>query len=293
MTIVEPANLLRKLLLLDAGTCALMGVCLALGAGMLAALTGIPAPLLFYAGIVLLPIAAFMLLVALRLLSSGTAVWLIVLGNALWVLASLGLIFGSWIAPNAFGYAFIAGQAAVVALFTWLEYAAWRRAAQGDLPAGRSRAPVSMVGLVLLAATALLLQIPPAFADARGVDGSDDRQAIEQLIRRQVEVVNAGDYAAFQEGLTANWRYFTSAGNVLDFDDWKDSVSRYSELSLHVSEVRSWLGPEGGLAWVTFRGSIRGEVEGRTDDRELLFTVITEKTPEGWKLRHQQATETR
>lgn len=122
---------LRNLLILDAGTCAVMGALLILGAGLLASLTMIPATLLFYAGVVLFPIAAFMVFAALQAINSEKAVWLIIAGNALWVAASLGLIFSGWIRPNTLGYAFIVLQAAAVALLTILEHKAWRRMTQG------------------------------------------------------------------------------------------------------------------------------------------------------------------
>ena len=46
---------LRALLLIDAATCAAMGLALGLGARPIAALTGLPQPLLIWAGLALLP----------------------------------------------------------------------------------------------------------------------------------------------------------------------------------------------------------------------------------------------
>ncbi|NJO21676.1 MAG: hypothetical protein HC868_00400 [Sphingomonadales bacterium] len=62
-----------------------------------------------------------MAITATRAALSLLAVWIIVGGNALWVLASVSLLIGPWIAPNAWGYAFIAAQAVVVAVLTKLE----------------------------------------------------------------------------------------------------------------------------------------------------------------------------
>jgi hypothetical protein len=112
---------LRNVLLVDAATCVLTGAMHMLGARLLAQLTAIPAALLFYAGVVLIPVAAFMAITATRAALSLLAAWIIVGGNALWVLASVSLMIGPWIAPNAWGYAFIAAQAVVVAVLTKLE----------------------------------------------------------------------------------------------------------------------------------------------------------------------------
>lgn len=118
---------LRSLLLLDAATCATMGVALDFGAGPIAALTGLPAGLLFYAGLSLLPIAAFMALVALRPALQPAGGLLTVAGNAGWVLASLLLLATGWVAPNGLGIAFVLAQAAAVAVLALLELTALRR----------------------------------------------------------------------------------------------------------------------------------------------------------------------
>ena len=117
---------LRTLLLVDAATCLAMGGCLVLGAGFIASLTQIPSDLLFYAGLALFRIAAFMAIAATRPAISTAAVWMIVLGNLLWVLGSLLILTGGWIAPNALGYSFVAAQALVVAILAWLEHGASR-----------------------------------------------------------------------------------------------------------------------------------------------------------------------
>jgi hypothetical protein len=76
---------------------------------------------------VLFPIAAFMTVVATRSVIPAPAAWLIVLGNALWVVASVGLLAGGLIVPNALGLGFVLAQAAAVAILTWLEYSCLRR----------------------------------------------------------------------------------------------------------------------------------------------------------------------
>jgi hypothetical protein len=119
----------RNVLFLDAATCAVMGIGLTLLPGLVHSITRIPAPLLFYAGLSLLPIAAFMALVAMAG-APTIGVWLVILGNAGWVIASLALIFGDWIAPNMLGIAFIGVQAIAVAILAALEYSGLNAARQ-------------------------------------------------------------------------------------------------------------------------------------------------------------------
>jgi hypothetical protein len=119
---------IRNLLLVDAVTCAAMGGALTLAAEPLMALTAIPAGLLFYAGALLLPIAAFMALVAMKPMGYQWAVWLVIGGNALWIAASLWLMFSGVITPNRLGHAFIGAQALAVTVLLVLEQAALQRA---------------------------------------------------------------------------------------------------------------------------------------------------------------------
>jgi hypothetical protein len=120
-------DFLRTVLVVDAATCLATGACLTLGAALVHALTGIPSTLLFYAGAVLFPVAVLMALTATRRVMPAAMVWLIIAGNALWVAGSVVLMLADWIAPNAWGYAFIAAQALAVAILTALEYSALQR----------------------------------------------------------------------------------------------------------------------------------------------------------------------
>lgn len=115
---------LARILTLDAATCAAMGLLLTLASGPISGITAIPATLLFYAGALLIPIAIYMALVARSGTGSALAVWIVILGNLGWVLASLGIF--SVIAPNGLGITLVLGQALVVGVLAWLEYRAWR-----------------------------------------------------------------------------------------------------------------------------------------------------------------------
>ncbi|KAA0909902.1 hypothetical protein FLO80_19320 [Aquicoccus porphyridii] len=124
MTEYPHQRTLKTILVLDAATCTGMGLLLILASGLVARITQIPAPLLFWAGLLLLPVAGFMVLTARDPHASAWAVLVIVAGNLLWVLASLALPMIGVIAPNALGWAFILAQAIAVTLFAWLEWSA-------------------------------------------------------------------------------------------------------------------------------------------------------------------------
>lgn len=112
---------LRHVLLADAATCALTGLALTSLARPLAELFRLPAALLFYAGLALVPIAALMAFVGTRAEPPAPWVRLIIAGNAAWALASFALLVTDLVAPNALGAAFIALQALVVVCLTVLE----------------------------------------------------------------------------------------------------------------------------------------------------------------------------
>src|SRR5688500_7592607 len=97
-------DFIRRVLFVDAATCAGTGLFLALLAVPLAPFLGLPADLLLDAGLALLPIAAFIAWVATRDAISAAGVWLVIIGNAAWVLASLALLFA--VSPTMLGYAF-------------------------------------------------------------------------------------------------------------------------------------------------------------------------------------------
>ena len=78
---------LQSILKIDAATCAAMGALLALASAPAAGLTQISAPLLFWAGLVLFPVAGFMFACAQMRRVPMWATGLVVVGNGLWVLA--------------------------------------------------------------------------------------------------------------------------------------------------------------------------------------------------------------
>jgi hypothetical protein len=110
---------LRRVLAFDAATCLLMGELLLSAAPPLSALLGLPESLVFWAGAALLPCAGLMAFAAAMRPPPPLLVWVVILGNAAWVAASVvvTLVFE----PTGIGVLFVVGQAAVVLLLLVLE----------------------------------------------------------------------------------------------------------------------------------------------------------------------------
>lgn len=126
MTLRQSRFSIQSILILDAVTCAAMAALLLLAPGLVAGLTQIAPSVLFWAGLILVPVAAFMAIIARSLTPPAWAVQVIVAGNVLWVLASVLLPISNWMTPNALGWTFLLVQAGIVIVFAWLEWAAAR-----------------------------------------------------------------------------------------------------------------------------------------------------------------------
>jgi len=124
---MQMTTFLKRVLLLDAASCLLMGAGLAIGSGSLATPLGLPAGLLEGAGLALLPLGLFIGWLGTRSIASAAFVWLVIVGNLAWVAESLFVAFGQP-AITALGTSFVAGQAAAVLGLALLEYAGVRRA---------------------------------------------------------------------------------------------------------------------------------------------------------------------
>ena len=127
---IDRSSFLRRVVLVDAATCVAMGLLLSLAANMLAPLLELPIRLLEYAGLSLLPIAAFIAWVATRSHLSRLGVWVVIAGNVAWVAGSALLLVSDWVSPNLLGSGFIAAQAATVVLLAGLEYVGLSRASR-------------------------------------------------------------------------------------------------------------------------------------------------------------------
>jgi len=118
-------NFLRTVLWADALASGATGLVMVAGAGLLESLLGLPGALTREAGLILVPYAALVALVAARAQISRAAVWVFIVANAAWTIGSIGLLLGG-LAPTALGYAFVIAQALVVAVLAELQYAGVR-----------------------------------------------------------------------------------------------------------------------------------------------------------------------
>ena len=119
---------LRLALLGDAAASAATGLLLAVAATPLAALLGLPEPLLRGAGLLLLPYAAFVAWAGTRAAPPRWAVRAAVVVNLIWVADSVLLLALDRVAPTALGVAFVLAQALVVLGFAVAQWTALRRA---------------------------------------------------------------------------------------------------------------------------------------------------------------------
>jgi hypothetical protein len=129
MTLARPTPFLRWALFADAIATGATGLLMTFAAGTLAPLLQLPESLLFYAGLPLIPYAAFVGWLARRDAMPRFAVWAVIVLNVLWAADCALLAFGGWFAPNALGVAFVLMQAVVVAAFAELQYIGLKRSA--------------------------------------------------------------------------------------------------------------------------------------------------------------------
>ncbi|HST22912.1 MAG TPA: hypothetical protein VLR90_17435 [Blastocatellia bacterium] len=126
---VRISTFLRRVLFADAATCIATGLLMMFGSGFLEQFLGLPTTLLRYAGIILMPFAAFLVYLATRERLSQFVVWTVIVLNALWTVDSFLLLLTGWVAPTELGYIFVAAQAFGVAVFAGLEYFGLKKSA--------------------------------------------------------------------------------------------------------------------------------------------------------------------
>jgi hypothetical protein len=127
MTHLDMSPLLRRALQADALASGAMGLLLALAAGPLEELLGLPRTLLLGAGIGLLPFALALGWLANRATVQRGWIWAVLAINAVWVVDSLSLLALGWVEPTLLGKVFVIGQAVAVAVLAELEFFGLRR----------------------------------------------------------------------------------------------------------------------------------------------------------------------
>lgn len=128
MSHAAASSFLRRALIVDAAISGATGLLMIVAAGVLESLLNVPATLLRYAGISLVPFVAYLMYLTKRAELSRASVWFVIAANAAWVAGSILLLLSSQIQPNALGYAFVIVQAIAVAGFAEMQYVGLRRA---------------------------------------------------------------------------------------------------------------------------------------------------------------------
>ncbi len=123
----DTQTFLRRVLTLDAVTSGAMGLMLIAGAGLLGPMLNLPVPLLRGVGLSLIPFVALVAYAATRSPASRSLALTVAVLNAVWVVASIGLLMSGLVAPNILGTVFVAAQAVVVGIFAELQIIGARR----------------------------------------------------------------------------------------------------------------------------------------------------------------------
>lgn len=127
MTSNQLPPLLKNALLADGALVLAAGIFLRIIADFLAERFGLPTNSMHIVGTALIPWAGFVIYLGLGKLVLPAAFWVVIAGNALWVLASFVLLATGWLSLTPLGTAFLLLQALVVAGFAAVQFYALRR----------------------------------------------------------------------------------------------------------------------------------------------------------------------
>jgi hypothetical protein len=126
-----PSLLLRRALQADTAFSGAGAAIFSLGAGELAPLFNLPEALLRETGLFLIAYAALVGWMSTRQSFPRILGGIVVVGNALWTLASIVLLFSGAVTPNLLGEAVVAVQAVATGTLAELQYIGLRRS--GDV----------------------------------------------------------------------------------------------------------------------------------------------------------------
>jgi len=126
--LIQPNSFLRRVLWADAIVSAGVGAVMALGAGALNRLLGLPSSLLLIAGVALFPYAAYLVWLATRAAVPRAAVWLPIVLNLVWAVDCVLVLMAAGLSPTWLGEAFVVLHIVTVLAFADLEFIGLRRA---------------------------------------------------------------------------------------------------------------------------------------------------------------------
>jgi hypothetical protein len=130
---ITPSASLRLALRCDAAFSAATGLLQASAADALAALLGLPQPLLSWTGWFMLAYAASLVALARGATRPPVLMAIVVFGNVGWAIACIAVWAFGWVGPNALGVAYLVFQAlAVFGLALW-QFRGWRASSQVGL----------------------------------------------------------------------------------------------------------------------------------------------------------------
>lgn len=127
MSIFFSPRFLRYVLLADAASCLVTGAMQVVFTDALSHVLQLPAALLGGTGWFLLIYGAAVAWLAVHENVPRVLVWALVAGNLGWAVACLALLASGWVAPAAWGIAWVLAQAATVTVLAELQWAALRR----------------------------------------------------------------------------------------------------------------------------------------------------------------------
>ena len=127
LNLLSSPSVLRAVVWFDASTGLLLGALHLLLTAPLAAWLGVPPGLLTVAGVMLLGYAALAVTIARARTMPRGALWVLIIANFAWALASLVLLLGSALTPTLLGQAYLVVHVVCVAVLAKLQWMGVRR----------------------------------------------------------------------------------------------------------------------------------------------------------------------
>ena len=124
---INASLFLRRALLADAIFSGISAVLMTFDAAAFASLLNLPEPLLRETGLFLIAYTALVGWLSTRQSTPKALVMIVVVGNAVWTLASIALLFSGLVNPNLLGEATVVAQAIATGVFAELQYMGLRR----------------------------------------------------------------------------------------------------------------------------------------------------------------------